>query len=192
MENKRKKFYQKNWFLWFWLLVFPPIGLILLWTCHKEKKQKTKIILSVVFVIWFFILSSATSTDTEEGMQSTTEISTDVSVDKFIEDVKSVIQYDIGENEEIKDVTLENGNLCVYVDISNADPTPLTMEDLALSRTSSITDAILELTQYDNEWNTITVDFEDLGYIKNSKENIQNNDYGRYFPMEQFILNKDK
>ena len=175
MENKRKKFYQKNWFLWFWLLVFPPIGLILLWTCHKEKKQKTKIILSVVFVIWFFILSSATSTDTEEGMQSTTEISTDVSVDKFIEDVKSVIQYDIGENEEIKDVTLENGNLCVYVDISNADPTPLTMEDLALSRTSSITDAILELTQYDNEWNTITVDFEDLGYIKNSKENIQKN-----------------
>lgn len=176
MENKSKRFYQKNWFLWLWLLVFPPIGLVLLWTCHKEKKKKIRIILSIVFVIWFIILSSATSSDSD---------------DEFVEDVKIAIQDDIGENEQIKDVIFENGDLCVYVDISNVDPTPLTMEELALSRTSSITDAILELTQYDDEWNTITVDFEDLGHIKNSKENISDDGYGRYFPIEQFKLSKD-
>ena len=37
------------------------------------------------------------------------------------------------------------------------------IEDLAISRTSSITDAILELTDYDSQWNTITVDFGDVG-----------------------------
>lgn len=205
MENKRKKFYQRNWFLWLWLLIFPPIGLVLLWTCYKEKKKKTKIILSIVFVIWFIILFSATSSDTEENTQNkeenvqnveentqnTPEILVNVSTDMFLKDVKSAIQDDIGEGESIKDVTIENGNLYVYVDISNVDPTPLTMEDLALSRASSITDAILELTQYDNEWNTITIDFNDLGYIKNSKENILDNGYGRYFPVEQFVLSKD-
>ena len=186
-------------------MIFPPIGLVLLWTCYKEKKKKTKIILSIVFVIWFIILFSATSSDTEENTQNkeenvqhveentqnTPEILVNVSTDMFLKDVKSAIQDDIGEGESIKDVTIENGNLYVYVDISNVDPTPLTMEDLALSRASSITDAILELTQYDNEGNTITIDFNDLGYIKNSKENILDNGYGRYFPVEQFVLSKD-
>ena len=66
MENAKKKFYQKNWFMWLWLILFPPIGLILLWTCHKDKKKKTKIILSVVFIIWFVILMGATNGDTTE------------------------------------------------------------------------------------------------------------------------------
>ena len=50
------------------------------------------------------------------------------------------------------DVVLKDGDLCVTVDLSNANPEPLTMEDLAISRTGSITDAILELTDYDSYW----------------------------------------
>lgn len=108
--------------------------------------------------------------------------------DNFIEDVKDVIQGAIGSNEAITDVVLENGDLCVYVDFSKADTFPLTLEDLALSRTSSITDAILELKEYDELWETITVDFGNVGHITNSKADMQNSGFGRYFPTEDFKI----
>ena len=102
---------------------------------------------------------------------------------------KTAIQEAISsKTESIQDVVLKDGDLCVYVDFSNADPSPLTLEDLALSRTSSITDAILELKDYDSLWETITVDFGEVGHITNNKTDIQTNGGGRYFPGENFKL----
>lgn len=186
--QEKKKFYQAKWFLWLWLIVFPPVGIILLWAVHKGMSKKTKIILSVVFVIWFAILMSATKGgSTDNGTQ--TEQGENMTESNFAEDVKNAIQGDVGENEVIKDVTFENKELCVYVDFSKVDPAPLTIEDLAISRTSSITDAILELKQYDDLWETITVDFGEVGKIKNEKAGIQENENGgRYFPSEDFKL----
>lgn len=113
----------------------------------------------------------------------------EVSPDNFIADVKDVIQGAISsKTEAITDVVLENGDLCVYVDFSKADPSPLSLEDLALSRASSITDAILELKDYDELWETITVDFGNVGRITNSKTDMQNSGFGRYFPAEDFKI----
>lgn len=113
----------------------------------------------------------------------------EVTADNFIADVKDVIQGAISsKTEAITDVELENGDLCVYVDFSKADPSPLTLEDLAWSRTSSITDAILELKDYDELWETITVDFGDVGHITNSKTDMKNSGFGRYFPAEDFKI----
>ena len=93
------------------------------------------------------------------------------------------------DNEAITDVALKDKDLCVTVDLSKADPSPLTIEDLAISRTSSITDAILELTDYDSQWNTITVDFGDVGKVVCDKDSIKENEAGgRYFPSEIFTL----
>lgn len=111
-----------------------------------------------------------------------------VSYDEFVKDVKKVIQGSVGENETITDVIYENRDLCVYVDFSKADPTPITFEDLAISRTCSITDEILTLTQYFDLWDTVTVDFGDLGYIRNGKDNILDSEYGLYFDIEKFEL----
>lgn len=108
--------------------------------------------------------------------------------EKFVNDVKTSIEDDVGENESIVDIKFENKDLCVYVDISNADTSILSIEDLAKSRTGSITDSILELNEYDDLWETITVDFGNVGKIKNSKDNMEANDYGRYFLSENFIL----
>lgn len=110
--------------------------------------------------------------------------------DKFVEDVKTAISGAIdSDNEAITDVVMNDKDLCVTVDLSKADPTPLTIEDLAISRTSSITDAILELTDYDSQWNTITVDFGDVGKVVCDKESIKENEAGgRYFPSENFTL----
>lgn len=47
-----KRFYESNLFMWVCLIIFPPIGLILLWICHGEKRKITKIILTVVFALW--------------------------------------------------------------------------------------------------------------------------------------------
>ncbi|MDD7390030.1 MAG: hypothetical protein PUG60_10375 [Lachnospiraceae bacterium] len=126
----------------------------------------------------------------EKSDENTEETPADVSNDAFIKDVESAIDGQLGQGETYKDVTFKDGDLCVSVDFSNADPAPLTMEDLALSRTSSITDAILGLDQYDSLWNTITVDFGDVGKIINKKENMESNGYGRYFPSEKFTLTK--
>ena len=105
--QEKKKFYQAKWFLWLWLIVFPPVGIILLWAVHKGMKKRTKIILSVVFVIWFAILMSATSGGSSDNATQTGKDG-GMSKNNFVEDVKTVIQGDVGENEVIKDVTLES------------------------------------------------------------------------------------
>ena len=167
-----------------------------MWTCHKDKKKKSKIILSVVFAIWFIILMGATNGDTTEPTnnnpttEQTQSTEQETPSDKFVSEVKTAIQGTINSDEEsIVDVVLKDEDLCVTVDLSKANPEPLTIEDLAISRTGSITDAILELTDYDSEWNTITIDFGDIGKITNSKDDIKENDFGgRYFPSENFTL----
>lgn len=63
--KEKKRFYQKKWFLWLWLIVLPPVGIILLWTVHKTMKKKTKVILSVVFALWFIILIGASNNSSD-------------------------------------------------------------------------------------------------------------------------------
>jgi DNA-directed RNA polymerase subunit RPC12/RpoP len=126
----------------------------------------------------------------KENMYGTNDkenIKIDATPENFVSEVKNVISDAIGEDEFILDVHLENNELCVYVDISNVN-TPISIQDLAISRTSSITDHILALSGYDDLWETITVDFGEIGKITNNKSNIGNNITGRYFYSENFIL----
>lgn len=46
------KFYQEDWFIWLTLILFAPLGVILLWT-QKKFKLIPRIILSVAFLIFF-------------------------------------------------------------------------------------------------------------------------------------------
>ena len=69
--KEKKRFYQKKWFLWLWLIILPPVGIILLWTVHKTMKKKTKVILSVVFALWFIILMVAASGDSSDTPTNT-------------------------------------------------------------------------------------------------------------------------
>lgn len=143
--------------------------------------------------------TAATTSQTTQGIEttaSTTVKKTTVkqttaenkNSEKFIKEVKAAIQDQIGEGEAIKKVELKNKDLRIYVDLSKVDPAPFTLEMLAESRTSSITDAILELDEYDSLWNTITVDFGSIGSITNSKDNIETYQNQRYFAPENFEL----
>lgn len=316
--KEKKRFYQKKWFLWLCLIIFPPVGIILLWTIHKSMKKVTKIVLSVVFALWFLMLmvgmsggSSDNPTNTppdstppiEQGEQATgqkedetvphregmygvsdkdidsldiesqftvsdvrndvtgnwrisvinksmnfeeyalsyynkyftddkeihaivnfaymttTKITVvgdklDITVyeyvkdeehdakklfggmlyseyqiyldngdiakvertdnsdveatpENFISDIKSLIG-----NNTVTDITLEDSNLCIYVD-TNANTTTLPLENWATIQATSITDNILSLsTQYDVLWDTITVDFGEAGKIVNAKSDM--------------------
>ena len=110
--------------------------------------------------------------------------------DTFVTEVKTAIQGTINSDKEtIVAVVLEKRELRVTVDLSKANPAPLTIEDLAISRTSSITDAILEITNYDDQWDKITIDFVDIGKITNNKDDVIENEFGgRYFPFENLTL----
>lgn len=332
--DEKKRFYQKKWFLWLWLIVFPPVGIILLWTVHKTMKKGTKILLSVVFALWFIILMVATNGDSsetptgteqnedisstegaEEDMTTESEtetvahrdgmygvsdkdidslgIDSDLTVSKvpndvtgnwrisvinksmnfeeyalsyykkyftddkeihaivnfayntttkiqvigdtlyltvyeyvedeehdakklfsgmlyseytvytdngdidkrevgptnpnansdvdatpenFLSDVKTILEDD----ESVIDVTLENMDLCVYIDLNVID-TPMELEKYAVVKDISVTDDILTLTGYDDLWETITVDFGDVGKIVNKKADMETTSYGRYF-----------
>lgn len=203
---QKRKFYQKKWFMWLWLIILPPIGIVLMWLTQKEMKKKTKIIFTIVFLLWFLLLRSAmnngSSTTENDNLETTQESSAvtnekeqsnevkdkDITSEDFVSAVKEGIKADVGKDEEIVDVTFENGNLCVYVDFSKMDPSPLTKEDVALARTSSITDDILTLSQYESLWETITVDFGEVGHITNGKDNLQVGAAGKYFDSVNFVI----
>lgn len=113
----------------------------------------------------------------------------EVSPDSFVADVKDVIQDAIrSKTESIQDVVLKDGDLCVTVDLSNANPEPLTIGNLAWSRAISITEAILNIPTYEayeDLWNTISVDFgTDIGKVTCGKDDVETNGFGRYFPPE--------
>lgn len=207
---KEKKFYAKKWFCILTLIFFAPVGIFLLWKYNHFSPKVSKIltVASIVFFVYALVtaLPDDSSSDepevktTSEAKKETqapaeTDSVTDAPADenaksdKFLENIKKIIEGSIGEDETIKNITLEERILCIYVDISQTDPAPLTLEDLAISRTSSITDAILELNDYDDMWEMITIDFGNIGTITNNKNSIETNDYGRYFPSENFKLN---
>lgn len=163
-KNKVKKPIYKKW--WFWVIIVVILAAIFGNTGAKNGVED----------------------GAKDAISSTEQQATS---DKFVEDVKTAISGAIdSDNEAITDVAVEKiKDLCVTVDLSKADPSPLTIEDLAISRTSSITDAILELTDYDSQWNTITVDFGDVGKVVCDKDSIKENEAGgRYFPSENFTL----
>lgn len=168
MEKKKKSIF-KRW--WFWVIVVIVVaGIGGANGGSKDKKEEDK-------------TSNNNVTVTEE-----------TSSGEFVEKVKIAIQGAISsEDEFITDVVLKDEDLRITVDLSKADPEPFTIEELAISRTGSITDAILELSDYDSQWKTITIDFGDIGKIANSKDSIKENEVGgRYFPSENFTLQSDQ
>ena len=154
----------------------------------KDKATKNGVKKPIFKKWWFWVIIVVILAAIFGNMDDTT--TQEISSDKFISEVKEVIQGAIGsEDESITDVVLKDGDLHITVDLSKANPEPLTIEDLAISRTGSITDAILELADYDNQWNTITVDFGDVGKVVCDKDSIKENEAGgRYFPSENFTL----
>lgn len=109
----------------------------------------------------------------------------------FVKAVCEEADRNLGEGEKLDDVTLYNNDLCLSVDLGDTSDSDVPAEDIALARVSSLTDAILELDNFEHLWETITVDFGDLGEVVNGKDNIKDDGNGKYFDSAKFELKKD-
>lgn len=106
----------------------------------------------------------------------------------FIKAVEEASKGNLGEGETLEEITLYNGDLCLAVDLGDLSKASVPAEELAYSRVSSLTDAILELENFEHLWETITVDFGDLGEVVNDKDNMKDDGYGKYFDSAKFQL----
>lgn len=181
-ENKTKKPIWKKW--WFWLIVILIIGCIGSDSDDTTQQPNSETVTNVGDDTNDNTanVSDDTTQKSETTIDNESESEQGVSLEECIETVKTAITGTVGQGEVIKDVTLKDKDLCVYVDLSSATPQiQIPLDALAMSRTSSITDKILELEQYEELWETITIDFGELGYIRNEKDDIRDDGYGKYF-----------
>ena len=105
-----------------------------------------------------------------------------VDKDELISAVEKAIDGAVAEDEKITDVDFDGENLTVTVDLSSADTSILSADIIAESRTGSITDDILGLEdKYYNTWETVTVDFGNVGKISFNKGDVKDSSFGKYF-----------
>src|SRR5699024_3192075 len=102
--------------------------------------------------------------------------------DTFINEVEKVIEDSVGEGEKITGVVFDGNNLEINVNLLNASGSLLDPEVLAETRASSITDSILNLDdRYYNTWESITLNFKNIGSITITKKDVRTNGFGKYF-----------
>ena len=109
----------------------------------------------------------------------------------FVKAVEDASDGNLGEGETLQEITLYNSDLCLSVDLGDTSNLSIPVEELAYSRVSSLTDAILELDNFEHLWNTITVDFGETGEVVNGKDNIKDDGYGKYFDSAKFQLTQN-
>lgn len=107
-----------------------------------------------------------------------------------ISEVKSAAENGIGEGESITDVALENGVLTISVDLSGADTSLLSLDDIAYTRVGSITDEVLDLDDAYDLWNAIILDFGPEGIATFDKSDAEDGPVGRYFDYQDDVLKK--
>ena len=62
--EEKPKFYTQDWFMWIMLIFFAPVGIFLMWKFNDKMKKNTKIILSIVFAIFFLAVAFGGSDET--------------------------------------------------------------------------------------------------------------------------------
>ena len=122
----------------------------------------------------------------EPAPAATAEVQVD---DDFLTLARRAVEGEGYVDEPITDVALDGRDLRITVDMSKSTLNGYQDNDMALAemlrgKSDHYAEAVLALgEQYDELWDTITVDFGELGYIVNKAEDILTTEDGeRYFP----------
>ena len=119
--------------------------------------------------------SSQKTTQTQEEMDKPTEGM------KSTEDYKKIVGMCVGESDKIADLSIDAEKGLININLELGDPAPITYEDLANSRISSITDELLN----DKSIQNIHIDIKGIGKIELLTSDAATNEYGmKYFPIE--------
>lgn len=161
----------------------------------KEKKPLSKrfkiVVISILTVCALIFIGIMALPDAELAPETTTASTPTTaapSEKEFLKKLGEKLDGAIGENETITDVSLERNELIIRVDLSKSDPAPLTLEDLALARAGSITDAVLDFPESLDLWETVTVDFGKIGKVTENKSAAKENEFGMLCFPEEFSL----
>lgn len=142
-----------------------------------------KIIVLAISIIIIVTLSACGESNSDE------ETVDDARIDEYVSLVKHTINDgNLGEGEHLSDVTLENRHVIITVDFSEKGENALGASDIDLAevRFSDITDAVLEIKDYDDLWDSMTVDYgADIGSITKTKDDIKDEGLGRYFDYDE-------
>ena len=77
----------------------------------------------------------------------------------------------------------------IKIDMSGADTSLFPVNQIAETRIGSVTDNILDLDDsYYNSWDTITLEFKDIGSIVLKKSDVRNQGYGKFFEYDESVF----
>lgn len=108
--------------------------------------------------------------------------------DLFLNEIKSILVGKIGRTENYTNIALNGKNVYIGIDLRNADTSILPRNFIAEADTGSVTDAFLNITEYDDLWDSVTVDFGSTGVVTLYKTDIEVNEYNmRYFNSLKYI-----
>ena len=107
VEDKTKV-YTQTWFMWVMLIIFPPIGIFLMWKFNFELEKKTKIILSIVFGLLFILLLTSNTNEASDNNGKIYNSGTNVSNSKKVE----IIDFSSMNEIEILSWCKENNLNC--------------------------------------------------------------------------------
>lgn len=114
VEEKKEiqnKFYEQQWFMWAMLIFFAPVGIFFMWKFNDKMKKNTKIILSIVFGIIFFIMISSSS---EEPINNNSSIDNGNN-NSYIEDKNNENKTPVISNDDKNKYTL--GDTIIFDDL---------------------------------------------------------------------------
>lgn len=138
------------------------------------------------------LLLSKESYDMETGEKIVVQSNPDAGTadnDTLIMAVKDAIGNQVGTDDKITDVSFDGKDIYISVTVAQPNSEYITKKDIAESRISSITDAILDLNdRYFNTWETITLDFGEEGKATFKKEDVKDEGLGKFFEVPIGIL----
>ena len=205
-KKEKKKFYKKKRF---WLIVL----LILLIGNAGSPGEKTEVkeVTKTVTQVEEKQKAKESKKDTKEKDKNDTEEKKDADevLENFQEnldktnaklikkEISELLYIEIGDSEvakeisktKIKNVKLKNQKLRINLDTSEVNIEMLDNEATAMLISAGVTEELLRHDEFDDYWNTVTINFKDIGSLKYSEDDVELNKEGgfRQFPIfEQF------
>ncbi|URN85825.1 hypothetical protein [Acetobacterium wieringae] len=108
--DENLEFYKKEWVMWLTLFFFAPVGIFLMWKYNQKLKENIKIILSVVFAVFFVLIWVPSCA----GIGAAAGSGNDNNIEKFIDHNKLAAQEAESKIKEIGDpklITIEKGSV---------------------------------------------------------------------------------
>ncbi len=123
-----------------------------------------------------------TEPNIEPNIASNTKpsISPDNNTDIY-QDLYNEMAEKLESDERLISVSNANRNIQINTDISNVDTSVRPYSYIIDDVVGMLTDVLLKYPEYDDLWDTVTVDFGEFGSVTNNKFNIVEDELGRYF-----------